>query len=209
MTSPYATSLLKQTTDGTDSVPRPVPGAQSSRTVVVPQPAPQYATPAQVMMVPARSGSAASSAAMMVIVLLVTLLAGAAGFFIATQSAPTQREVASYQQLAAADGYYAGRVQGSQAGRNFGLESERQIAQYKALIARQKAWNQGYRIGKRTGINRYRVSRRSWYGSGYGYRAPRIVPVGGYAPYSTPAALGTAQAIANSTGQPVDVDVYQ
>lgn len=209
MTSPYASSLLKHSTEGTDSVPRPSTSGQSSRTVVVPQAMPSYAAPAHVMMVPARSGSAASSVVMMLLVLVIAVIAAAAGYVIATQAAPSQREVASYQQLAAADGFYAGRVQGTQAGRSFGLESERQIAQYKALIARQKAWNQGYRIGKRTGISRYRSSRRSWYGGGYRYRSPRIVPVGGYAPYSTPAALSTAQAIADSTGQPVDIDVFQ
>lgn len=205
MTSPYSSSLLKESTEGA-TVPRP--GATSSRTVVVPAPSafpPQY--PATVMLAPA-APPRTSNLAMLIAVLLVTIIAGLAGYVVATYNAPTNQELVQYQRLAAADGYYAGRTQGVQAGRAFGVESARQLAQYRALIARQRAWNNGYRQGKRTGLNSYRSPRRSYYRGGYssGYRTPRIVPFAQYG--GTQGSLGLAQGIANATGAPVDVEVY-
>ncbi len=205
VTSPYSSSLLKETTEGT-SVPRP--GTASSRTVVVAAP-PAYHQPypATVMVAPA-APARSSNLVMLIAVLLVTVIAGLAGYAIATYNAPTDQEMVQYQRLAAADGFYAGRAQGTQAGRAFGIDAAQQIAQYRALIARQKAWNNGYRQGKRTGLNSYRAPRRSTYRGGYygGYRAPRIVPFARYG--GSQGSLGLAQGIANATGSPVDVEVY-
>jgi hypothetical protein len=162
----------------------------------------------QVQHVQQRSGSG-STAVVGLVVVLLALLAAAAGYFIAKGQAPNADEITRYQQVAASEGFRAGQYNGIAEGRNFAVQSQRRIAQYRAAIAKQRAWNNGYRKGMNQGRQRPVRSYSGYSGySGYrGYSAPR---------YSGPSsnqraissALSSAQALANRTGAPVDVEIY-
>lgn len=206
MTSPYSKSLLNHPADAAASItmPRPSVQAPQTRSITYPTPAPQM--PVYVQMAPARTGSSASMA---LVVVLLAVIAGAAGYVVATSTAPSAMEVSRYQQIAGNTGYYNGRTQGISAGREFGIAAERQTAQLKALIARQRAYNNGYRQGKRTGINSYR-SRPATRSYGYtgGYRRPVWNGYRSGGNVAVSSALAQAQGLANATGAPVDVEIY-
>jgi hypothetical protein len=206
VTSPYASSLLKEASEERIAVPAPSRDTAhtSMRTVVMPQPmmAPQ---PVMVMAAPRSGGGTA--VLMFILVLVIGVLAAGAGYLIADRTAPTPAEVQTYQRLALRDGVYAGRAQGLQTGREFGAASERTAAQYRALTARQQAWNRGYEAGKRTGLNSWREPRAGGY-AGFGYREPRVA---GIVPASTSVVAGAmreAQRWTEITGAPVEVEIY-
>lgn len=170
--------------------------------------APGYGYSAPMYVAASGSGAAAraTNALMMVLVIACAVIAAAAGYFLARQQAPTDVEMLRYQQLAAAQGYQAGRTNGIGQGRSYAYQSNRRIAQLKAAIARQKQWNRGYRNGKAAGL---RSRRRSYGGYSHGYSTPRYRSYRGGSTYSqTSQALGAAQNWANITGAPVDVEIY-
>ena len=215
VTSPYSSALLN---DAPDHATIPAPRRQvvrPSESVAAPSPqyypqpyAPQMAMQGyqpQPIYIQRSGGSKFSSLMMGIAILLLAALAAVAGFAMSRNAAPTVDEMNRYQDIAAYGGYQKGRDAGMVDGRQYAIESNRQITHLKAMIARQKAWNAGYRNGKRTGLST--GQRRTNYTGGYGYRAPRQY-YGGGRTAQVNSALASAQSLANATGAPVDVEIY-
>lgn len=208
MTSPYSTNLLQQPVEPARRFEGPAPQPPShtrSVTHVVAQPQPMY-LPAPVQAVhaaaPQRGGGVAALALALVVILLgAVALVGA--YYATTQAAPSTREAAVVQNIAARDGFRAGRDRGIDVGRQQALENTSTTTALRAATARQAAYAAAFRRGERAGRNSYRAPR---FVGGGGYRAPRY---GGFRTGGdVSVALGQAQNIANLTGAPVDVEIY-
>lgn len=187
----------------------PAPGARTAPAspygaMAAPVFTPQPAAPVYVQAPAPQRG--ASSAGVGIAVVLLAVVAAVAGYLVAREQAPSAEEIARYQQIAASEGFRAGQYEGVAEGRSFAIQSQRRIAQYRAAIARQKAWNSGYRRGMN--IGKRGTARRSTGYAGYGgYRGPTYRgPSNNQRAVSS--ALASAQALANATGAPVDVEIY-
>lgn len=211
MTSPYSTNLLQQPVSGARSggvathAPRPAAAAPTrSVTHVVAAPA---AMPApQVVYVAAPGpGTRLASVALALLVLVLGAVAAVGGYAATRAASPDPAEAAYARGVAAREGFFAGNARGRSLGRQAGFESASVTANLRARLAGQRAWNSAFNRGQRAGERSYR--RPSYGGSrrGVGYRGPRV----SYPRMSeTYAAVGTAQALANATGAPVDVEIY-
>lgn len=223
MSSPYSSNLLQQSSTEAPTHPRPGTGAPQpplhtrSVTHVVAQPQyapPQYApvpyAPQQAPMYAApRSGGGGTTVVSVLMLGLIVILVGAialiGGYFAMRSLAPSSAEAAAETSLAMRSGYEQGRSNGLAQGRQDGMAAASGTAQLKAAIARQKAYDAAYQRGQRAGANSYRAPRAYTGYRGSGYRAPRISYPRSNA---LTQALGSAQAIANATGAPVDVQVF-
>ncbi len=208
MNSPYTSALLD---DPKTNVSPPPAWPQAM--------APAPAAPQWVMVQSPKSGSSAfNSLLLFLVTVLAAVVAAAAGFLVADQMAPSAAEYNTSQQIAAREGFMNGRVRGYQAGRTWGLAAREPISAYQAALARQKAWNAGYRQGNKTGRASYRrpsynYGYSGYYGRGRSWYSPRRSNWGGAATawrdsYAVSSAVNSAQQIANATGAPVDVEVY-
>ena len=182
-----------------------LPSATPSPVYVAPPVAPQQ--PIYVQARPDRSGNLIMALA----VLLLAVLAAGAGYVIAQENAPNADEVARYQEIAAQQGYRNGSTTAYETGRQYGRAQQSQLAKYRTAIKNQRAFNRGFVTGKRDGIrsvnDRPRTPRYSGYRGGYsgGYRAPRY---SSYGNSDINSAMYAAQNLANRTGAPVDVEIF-
>lgn len=202
MTSPHTSTLLNESVDA--AAPR-APQHVRSVTHVVPQQVPVMAYPQQFAPAPAapRGGSGAvSTLVMALLVVLVGIVALVGAWYLARESAPTSREAGLTQGMAMRQSFQNGRERGVVDGRSQALQGADTIAALRVAQAREQAYAAAYRRGLRAGRSSYRAPR---YSGGTGYRAPRISSVGSGELYS---AFGSAQALANATGAPVDIEVY-
>lgn len=207
MTTLHSTTLLNEPATTAPRAPHHV----RSVTHVAPQPmpvqTPMYAQQPQVVHA-APGGSGAGSAVSALVLGLVIVLLGAialvGAWAAARQSAPTAREAALTQGLAQRDAFRAGRERGVVAGREQSIENAGTATALRVAAAREQAYNAAFRRGERAGRSSYRAPRYTG-GGGY-YRAPRYRGGGGNA--GVYQAFGAAQALANSTGAAVDVEIY-
>lgn len=183
----------------THVAPRPVQASSYAQQQWAPQPQVVSAAP---------SGSGAGSAVSALVLGLIVVLLGAIAFvgaYAATrQAAPTGREAALTQGLAMRDAFRSGRERGVVAGHEQALASSGTTTALRVAAAREQAWNAAFRRGERAGRRSYRAPRYTG-GSGYGSRAPRYRSGGTPGLYQ---AFGAAQALANTTGAAVDVEIY-
>jgi hypothetical protein len=195
------TTLLNQPVDATQ--PR-APQHVRSVTHVVPQPVmvPQ-AQPQVVYAAPATggAGTAVGSILLALIVVLVGAVALVGAYYVTKQAAPSAREAAVTRGTAMREGFRAGQSRGTVDGRDQALANAESSIALRTATARQQAYAAAYRRGERAGRNSYHPRTYSGYrgyrGTGYSFPNRGL--------YS---ALGTAQALANATGAPVDVEVY-
>jgi hypothetical protein len=157
---------------------------------------------------PTDSGGGKATIALVAIVLAV--IACIAGFAIGKANAPSWGELRRFEALAGREGEIRGRDAGWVQGRKQGRTEMQFLAKYESLrtqaTAFRNGWSQGLNMGQQMGMARYRG--RYGYGNGYGYG--RGYGYGGYGyGYGGRAggAIATAQAMANATGQPVDVTI--
>lgn len=221
MSSPYSSALLQP------------PAAESSTQRSAAQPAPRYTPQAaprpypmpmpvqyqqpqayMVRVAPAKPrGSRIESLLLGITALIVVIAVGIAAFLAAQSYAPSEREITSYSDMAYTTGYRNGELGGIKEGRNYATDSIGRINALKTKIARQKAFNQGYRQGKRTGLNNYRNTGPGYSGyyggSGTSYSAPTSSSYS----YDTSAAdvssaIDYAQTSSLISGVPASVEVY-
>ena len=171
------------------------------------------AAPMAPMVVHAPSSDSGSKVGIVLVALVVAIIAGVAGAAIGSQSGPTWNELKRFEALAGREGEIRGRDSGWLEGRKQGRTEMSFLAKYAELKTQATAFNQGWQQGLSTGNamgvarSRYRYGYpygRYGYGRGYGYRRGYGY---GYGYGSVGRAVGNAQAIANATGQPVDVVV--
>lgn len=172
---------------------------------------PSYSTAMTTPMVVQSTGSDAGGKSTIALVAIVlAIIAGAGGYLVGQGIAPSWNEVRRYEALANREGEIRGRDNGWLQGRKQGRTEMEFLAKYERLRTQAGAFNQGWRQGMSTGRqmgiaqSRYRYG---WGYGGYGYgRYGRRWGRGyGYGGYYGGGAVGQAQAIANATGQPVDV----
>lgn len=213
MTSPYSSNLLQQPATRRDPqpVPRPLAGSGGVTRVVA---APQAPTPMQVpqqqsqpVWLPqpqeAPAGSRLVPLLLAVIVVLVGAAALVAGYYATTQAAPSDAEQVLEEQLAAQAGFRDARSSAVDQGRTDVLENADTTSRLRASAAAQAAYDRAFARGRAAGQKAYR--RPSSGGYRAGYSAPRIASP---SRSDVVGAFGTAQALANSTGAPVDVEIY-
>lgn len=161
---------------------------------------------------PKPRGSRIESFFLSIAVLLVVAAVGVGAFFMSQSYAPSEREYNAYSDMAYTVGYRRGEMGGIAEGRNYANASLGRINRLKAKIARQKAFNAGYRQGKRTGLNNYRTRGSGARSYGYYGGAPsyRSAPTYSYdaSAGAVSSAIDEAQNYANVTGTPVEVEVY-
>lgn len=204
MTTLHSTTLLNEPA----TTAPPAPQHVRSVTHMAPQPMPAYMQPQQqpqvVYATPTAggAGSAVSSFALALVVILLGAIALVGAYAAARQSAPSAREAALTQGLAQRDAFRAGRERGVVAGRGQAIENAGTTTALRVAAAREQAYNAAFRRGERAGRSSYRAPR---YVGGGGYRGPRYRSGGTPGLYQ---AFGAAQALANSTGAAVDVEIY-
>ncbi|MBC7461744.1 MAG: hypothetical protein H7287_10320 [Thermoleophilia bacterium] len=222
MTSPYSSNLLQHPDDTVAADERtteypyapqlqqPQPQQQQQQVVrYAPQVAPvQYAPPLQqpiyVQAAPAkRAGGAVSGLALALIVILVGAVALIGGYFATKTASPSALEANTMVGMASDTAFIQGRDRGTSAGREAAAQVGETRARLTAALARENAFNEAYRRGMNAGN---RLPRYSGYRGGYsGYRGRGIRYSG---PSQVQSALGYAQNLANTTGAPVDVEIY-
>ncbi|MCW2956119.1 MAG: hypothetical protein JWO69_988 [Thermoleophilia bacterium] len=214
MTSPYASNLLQQPRPAeTDAAPMPRPGQAPlhtrSVTHVQHQPQPvqyvQYA-PQQPVYVSepqsGRSGSAVSSLLLGLVVLLVGAASLVAAYYGTRQASPSVEEANLQTSIAAQSAYFQGRQRAIDAGRIEAVQASSTAGALRASIASSAAYDKAFQRGLAAGQKSYRAPAPY---RGGGYRAPRT-SFGGIGEVA--GAFGIAQGLANSTGAPVDVEIY-
>jgi hypothetical protein len=150
------------------------------------------------------SGGGRSTIALVAIILAA--LAGVGGYVFGQGIAPSWNEVRRYEALANREGEIRGRDSGWLQGRKQGRTEMEFLAKYERLRTQAGAFNSGWKQGLSTGRemgvaqSKYRYGYGYGYGTGYGRRG---YGYGSY--YGGSGAVGQAQALANATGQPVDV----
>lgn len=209
MTSPHASTLLNEPVD--TAAPR-APQHTRSVTHVVAQPQPVFAQPQfapqpqYVQVAPNRAGGAGravTSLLLALIVILVGIVALVGAYYATKQAAPSSREAGLTQGVAMREGFRAGQQRGIVTGRSRALENTSTTSALRVTAARQQAYAAAFKRGERAGRASYRAPR---YTGSAGYRsAPRY---SGVRNADVIGAFGQAQALANATGAPVDVEIY-
>lgn len=204
MTSPYSSSLLQQPVEDAPRAPRPTNAPMHTRSVtqVVAASQPVHAPmqPQVVFAAPTQRSGALTALVLGLLVVLVGAIALVGGYYATRQASPSLQEQAMTNDLAARDGFRAGRDRGMQAGHDQALANTDSTTALRASIARQRAYDAAYRRGERAGRSSYHAPR-----SGSGYRGRSY---GGFRNADVTAAFGQAQGLANLTGAPVDVEIY-
>jgi hypothetical protein len=216
VSSPYSSNLLQQSSHDADtrqsSYQQPPQHVRSVTHVVAQPQQPAYApvpyAPQPVYAAPRQRGGAVSSVASVLVLGLIVILVGVialvGGYYAMRSFAPTAAEAAAETNIANQSGYQAGRDNGLAQGRHDGAAAAGSSAQLKAALAKQKAYDAAYQRGMSAGLKSYRRP-RSYAPYRSSYRGPSL----SYArPSAVTQALGSAQAIANATGAPVDVQVF-
>jgi len=225
VTSPYSSNLLQHSDDETAETPRnaaypyapqreqvEIDAASAPRPVVqqqivryAPQQAPvQYAPQQQPIYVqaPARSGGGAvTGIALALVVILVGAVALVGGYFATKQSAPSALEANAAVGIASDTAFINGRDRGTAAGRAAAADIGETRARLNAALARERAFNKSYQQGLKAGNT---LPRSSGYRGGY--RGGNGIRYSG--PSEVQSAIGYAQNLANTTGAPVDVEIY-
>ncbi|MCZ4496812.1 MAG: hypothetical protein JWM25_1395 [Thermoleophilia bacterium] len=214
MNSPYASNLLQQPAPTGPATPRmPAPSHTRSVThVQAPQPVyapiqqPAYA-PQPVYVTDAPSGGgpgrAISSLVLGLVVILVGVVALIGGYYATKQASPSIDESNLTLRTAAESAYVQNRQRGIEAGRIDAAGASATAGQLRASIARTNAFDTAFQRGVRDGMKSYRAPRASY---GGGYRSPSYSSSGGIGQVAS--AFGIAQNLANSTGAPVDLEIY-
>lgn len=168
-----------------------------------------YASPMTPMVVHQPADSSGSKATIALIVIVIATAAAAAGIFIGRGTGVSVGDLRRYEQLAGREGEIKGRDAGWVQGRSQGRTEMQYLAKYEQLRTQANAFTQGWRQGLGTG-NMMGIARgRGRYGyGGYGYgRGYGRRGYGSYYGGSAGSQLAQAQAIANATGQAVDVTI--
>jgi len=202
VTSPFSSNLLQQPVDTARSHPAPQPTRSVTRVVAAPAPQPVYAPQPTYVAVPVRSGSAVTTIALVLLVLVVGAIAAVGGYVATKQAAPSAHEANVVTGLSMREGFRAGRERGIAAGRDNATETAATTTALRAAAVRQRAYDAAFARGEKAGRASYH---RPVYSGGSGYRGPRVRSSFGGAVSS---AISQAQSLANLTGAPVDVEVY-
>jgi hypothetical protein len=158
-----------------------------------------------IMHAPAHDTS--NKAAIALVAILVAAIASIGAFMIGKSAGPSWTELRRYEALSGREGVIRGRDSGWLLGRLLGRTVLVFLAKYERLRTQATAFNQGWRQGLGTGRQMGVAQSRYRYGyGGYGYgRGTRGYGYGGYYGGRTGNTIANAQALANATGQPVDV----
>jgi hypothetical protein len=166
-----------------------------------------------VMQAPASSDSG-GKAAVALVAIVVAAIACVGGYMIGKNIGPSWNELRRYEALAGREGEIRGRDKGWQQGRGQGRTEMQFLAKYEQLRTQATAFNQGWSQGLSTGRSmgvaqskyRYGYGRYGGYYGGRGYGRGYGYGGYGYGGYGrSGGAVANAQALANATGQPVDV----
>lgn len=207
MTSPYSSNLLQQTVDTSSDRRTAVPPASRvpSRSVTHVVAAPQPVAQPQVMYVQApATGNLLSSVALSLLVILLGAVALVGAYYATTNASPSVDENAIVSSVASREAFRAGVARGTAAGRSQALENSTTTTALRTAAVRERAYAIAFRRGERAGRRSYRAPRYT----GGGYRRSGYSYGGGFGNYAVAQAFGQAQQLANTTGAPVDVEIY-